>query len=412
MTVLVNGSEIVLSGTVGDLYWDECFTASDVILALAQVGRGQDVTIRLNSGGGIATEGAAIHSAIAAHGGRKTIVVEGIAASAASVIAMAGDDVVMSPGALMMVHDPSGFTFGTVDDHEKQIVALTALATAMAGIFAEKTGKSADEVRADMRAEIWMTPEEAVAGGYADRVLTRASGADPEPQPTAFDYRHFEHPPERLVALSDRRAWTNRARPTAAAPAASPRQKENPMANDKAGSGPAPKPDNSSTTIARADAAEVATLLAEGVTVAQAKERIGIAGQINDRVALARRKDASIPADFGTKMLAEGKSVEHVVTALLDKLAANEEQTSIASHVPAGRYAGRWRRGVHSARLGRASGRLPEPHGDDPGGSSRRQRAQARVRPHARLVCPRRPEPLTHADRRRRRLNAVSVRPL
>ncbi len=348
MTVLVNGSEIVLSGTVGDLYWDECFTASDVILALAQVGRGQDVTIRLNSGGGIATEGAAIHSAIAAHGGRKTIVVEGIAASAASVIAMAGDDVVMSPGALMMVHDPSGFTFGTVDDHEKQIVALTALATAMAGIYAEKTGKAVDEVRADMRAEIWMTPEEAVAGGYADRVLNRASEADPEPQPTAFDYRLFEHPPERLVALSDRRAWTNRARPTAAAPAASPRQKENPMANDKAGSEPAPKPDNSSTTIARADAAEVAklcvdggvpalaaTLLAEGVTVAQAKERIGIAGQINDRVALARRKDASIPADFGTKMLAEGKSVEHVVTALLDKLAANEEQTSIASHVPA-----------------------------------------------------------------------------
>ncbi|UYW32506.1 head maturation protease, ClpP-related [Methylorubrum extorquens] len=348
MTVLVNGSEIVLSGTVGDLYWDECFTASDVILALAQVGRGQDVIIRLNSGGGIATEGAAIHSAIAAHGGRKTIVIEGIAASAASVIAMAGDDVVMSPGALMMVHDPSGFTFGTVDDHEKQITALTALATAMAGIYAEKTGKGVDEVRADMRAEIWMTPEEAVSGGYADRVLTRASGADPEPQPTAFDYRLFEHPPERLVALSDRRAWTNRARPTAAAPAASPRQQEKPMANDKAGSEPAPKPETSSTTIARADAAEVAklcvdggvpalaaTLLAEGVTVAQAKERIGIAGQINDRVALARRKDSSIPADFGTKMLADGKSVEHVVTALLDKLAANEEQTSIASHVPA-----------------------------------------------------------------------------
>jgi ATP-dependent Clp protease protease subunit len=357
MTVLVNGTEIVLSGTVGDLYWDECFTASDVILALAQVGRGQDVTIRLNSGGGIATEGAAIHSAIAGHSGRKTIVVEGIAASAASVIAMAGDDVVMSPGALMMVHDPSGFTFGTVDDHEKQITALTALATAMAGIYAEKTGKSVDEVRADMRAEIWMTPEEAVASGYADRVLTRAAANDPEPQPTAFDYRLFEHPPERLVALSDRRAWTNRARSTAAAPAASSRQQEKPMANDKAGSEPATftqaQLDDAvsratATSVSRSDASAIAkacvdggvpamasSLLAEGVSLAEAKTRIGAAGEVKNLVALARRKDSSIPEDLAETMLAEGKTVEQARAALFDKLVAAEEQTSISSHVPA-----------------------------------------------------------------------------
>ncbi|TXN26845.1 head maturation protease, ClpP-related, partial [Methylobacterium sp. WL19] len=216
MTALVNGNEIILSGTVGDLYWDDCFSSADVIFALAQVGRDQDVTIRLNSGGGIATEGAAIHAAIAAHRGRKTIVVEGIAASAASVIAMAGDEVVMSLGALMMVHDPSGFTFGTIDDHQLQIKALTALATAMAGIYAERTGRTVAEARADMQAELWMTPEEAVAAGYADRTLSRAANDDVEPEPTAFDYRLFSHPPERLVALADRRAWTNRARPTAA----------------------------------------------------------------------------------------------------------------------------------------------------------------------------------------------------
>ncbi len=359
MTVLVNGSEIVLSGTVGDLYWDECFTASDVILALAQVGRGQDVTIRLNSGGGIATEGAAIHSAIAAHGGRKTIVVEGIAASAASVIAMAGDDVVMSPGALMMVHDPSGFTFGTVDDHEKQITALTALATAMAGIYAEKTGKDVEAVRADMRAEIWMTPEEAVSGGYADRVLTRAAANDPEPQPTAFDYRLFEHPPERLVALSDRRAWTNRARSTAAAPAASPRQQEKPMANDKAGSEPATvtftqaQLDDAvsratATSVSRSDASAIAkacadggvpamaaSLLAEAVSLAEAKARIGAAGEVKNLVALARRKDSSIPEDLADTMLAEGKTVEQARAALFDKLVAAEEKSAVSSHVPA-----------------------------------------------------------------------------
>lgn len=360
MTVLVSGNEIVLSGTVGELYYDESFTSTDVILALAQVGRGQDVTIRLNSGGGIAFEGAAIHAAVAAHQGRKTIVVEGIAASAASVIAMAGDEVVMSPGALMMVHDPSGFTFGTVDDHEKQITALTALATAMAGIYAEKTGKAVDAVRTDMRAEIWMTPEEAVAAGYADRVLTRTPAQGAEPQPTAFDYRLFEHPPERLVALADKRAWTHRARLTAATPAVPQRQTETSMADEpaapQAATPPNPAaalaavvdgPTASATTVSRSDASEIAklcvdggvpamasTLLAEGVTVAQAKERIGAAGEIRNLVALARRKDPTLQSDLDATMLAEGKTVEQARAALFDKLVAAEEKTSIASHVP------------------------------------------------------------------------------
>ncbi|NEU15199.1 Clp protease ClpP, partial [Methylobacterium sp. BTF04] len=162
----------------GDLYWDDSFDAADVILALAQVGRGQDVTVRLNSGGGIATEGAAIHAALAAHSGRKTIIVEGIAASAASVIAMAGDEIVMAMGAIMMIHDPSGFTFGTVAEHELQIKALNALGTAMAGIYADRSGRTVDEARADMRGELWMSPDEAVTAGYADRVLTRAAAAD------------------------------------------------------------------------------------------------------------------------------------------------------------------------------------------------------------------------------------------
>lgn len=355
MATLVNGNEIILTGTVGDLYWDDCFTSADVIFALAQVGRDQDVTIRLNSGGGIATEGAAIHAAIAGHKGRKVIVIEGIAASAASVIAMAGDEIVMSLGALMMVHDPSGFTFGTIEDHQLQIRALTALATAMAGIYSERTGKSVAEARADMQAEVWMTPEEAVAAGYADRTLARAANDDVEPEPTAFDYRLFSHSPERLVALADQRAWTKRVRPTAAAPTAPVRQKETPMANEKQDAAPAPKPDATPTppapapvaTVTRSDASEIAklcvdggvpamaaTLLAEGVTVAQAKERIGAAGEVKNLVALARRKDPTIPEDLAATMLADGKTVEQARAALFDKLVAGEERTAVSSHVP------------------------------------------------------------------------------
>lgn len=362
MAVLVSGSEIVLSGTVGDLFWSESFTAGDVIAALAQVGRENDVTIRLNSGGGIATEGSAIHSALVAHRGKKTIIVEGIAASAASIIAMAGDDVVMSLGALMMVHDPSGFTYGTVEDHELQVRALTAFATAMAGIYADQTGKSLDEARADMRAELWMTPEEAVSRGYADRIAGRPSNDNSEP--TAFDYRLYHHPPEPIVALADQRAWTKRAPLAAAHPATTPRRKDTPMATAPAGTVPAPQPSTppanpgavpagstaaQPVALSRADAAEIAklcvdggvpamasTLLAEGATVAQARERIGAAGRITDMVALARRQNSAIPETMAATMIAEGKSVEQARTALFDKLVADQEAQPTASHVPAG----------------------------------------------------------------------------
>lgn len=232
MSVIVNGNEIVLSGTVGDLYFQDCFTASDVIVALAQVGDASDVTIRLNSGGGIATEGSAIHSAIARHSGRKTIIVEGIAASAASVIAMAADDLVMSLGAVMMIHDPSGFTFGTVKDHELQIDTLTAIGQAMASIYAKKSGRTQAQCRADMEAETWLTADEAVANGYADRALGAANDNDPA-EPTAFNYRTYKNPPESIVALADARAWAKRA-PQAALSAAITSQKEPPMADTPA----------------------------------------------------------------------------------------------------------------------------------------------------------------------------------
>lgn len=103
-----------------------------------------------------------------------------------------------------------------------------------------------------------------------------------------------------------------------------------------------------STAIGRADAAEIArlcmaggvpamaaTLLAEGVGVEDAKERIASAGEARNLVALARRKDPSIPEDLAATLLADGKTVEQIRAALFDKLVSAENDTSISSHVPA-----------------------------------------------------------------------------
>lgn len=220
MSAIVRGNEIVLTGTVGgDPWWDDdVFSQADVINALAQVGRDTDVTVRVNSGGGIATEGAAIHSAFAAHKGKVNMVVEGWAASAASLFVMSGHTITMRPGALMMIHDPSAPAWGTCDDHRRVASALDTMGNVYAQVYADRCGKSPEEVREMMRAETWLGPAEAMAQGFADEAET--DGAD-APEPVAFAHvRAYARAPERIVALAKSRGWGARASlaATAAAP--------------------------------------------------------------------------------------------------------------------------------------------------------------------------------------------------
>jgi len=195
--ILVAG-EILLFGTVGDAWYGDYFTAGDVVMALAEIGPAQDVTVRINSGGGIATEGAAIHAALAMHAGKVTISVEGIAASAASLIAMAGDDIAIRQGAILMIHDPSMVTWGNAADHAKSKESLDALGNAYAAIYAGQTGQTLEEARNDMREELWLTGEEAVSRGYADRFDAAAE----EKPPVAFNYRLYAHAPQSILAFS------------------------------------------------------------------------------------------------------------------------------------------------------------------------------------------------------------------
>jgi len=200
---IVIGGDIVLHGFVGDSYMDEGFTAKQVLSALA--GTPGDVTIRLNSGGGFATDGAAIYAAIKAHAGHVTMRVEGIAASAASLIAMAGDEVIMADGAMMMVHDPSGLTIGTASDHRQAAGALDKLGESYASVYASRSGLSEARVRELMLAETWMTASEAVGLGFADR--GDAIIEDGEGAVAAFPFEIYANTPERLRALANEKGW-------------------------------------------------------------------------------------------------------------------------------------------------------------------------------------------------------------
>lgn len=208
MNVLIDG-EIVLYGTVGAFYSEEYFTALDVVQALSEIGRASDVVVRINSPGGIVDEGIAIYNAFKAHRGRVTVYVDSVAASSASVIAMAANEIVMRRGAIMMVHDPAGDTFGNVAAHRKSIETLEAYRRSAADIYAERVGYTPEQALADMGEEIWLTADDAVARGYADRVET-ADSAQANIQPTAFNYRLYQHAPAQLVAMADAKGWAGR----------------------------------------------------------------------------------------------------------------------------------------------------------------------------------------------------------
>lgn len=193
-------NEIYLYGTVGASWWDEdSFTAKSVRDQLS--GLSGPLTVRINSGGGIATEGQAIYTALRGYGDTVNIVIEGIAASAASLIAMAGDTITMSPGAILMIHDPAAWYVegrGTEDDHLQAAQMLRVIANAYAGIYAKRAGITVDEARAVMRAETYYDGPGAVEAGFATAV-----DDDAEEQAVAqFDYRIYQHAPKGLLTAA------------------------------------------------------------------------------------------------------------------------------------------------------------------------------------------------------------------
>lgn len=196
---LIIDGELVLYGPVGfvSVFDGDGFTPSEVIAALVEIDG--DLTVRLNSGGGFAVDGIAIYNALKSRETGVTVSIDGIAASAASIIAMAGDEIVMRDGALMMIHNASGVTIGTAKDHTKQAEVLGKLDGALARIYARSSGKSASAVAKMMDTETWFDGPEAVDAGFATK--TDDTAAD---EPTAFDYRVYAHAPEKLVARADR----------------------------------------------------------------------------------------------------------------------------------------------------------------------------------------------------------------
>lgn len=260
MSVLLNG-EIVLYGFVGENFWGDGFTARDVLDALADHGRDNDVTVRINSGGGYVDDGIAIFNALKAHKGKVTVVVDSMAASSASVIAMAGDERLMRTGAMMMIHDPSGGVWGTAEDMERYAKVMEKHGENLASIYAEVTGEDAGDIRDDMRAELWMTADEAVERGFATGLDKKKAKAA-----AAHDYSVYAHAPDRLVALTKSKNWSRATAKISADGSSAPAQ---PVVNKET-------PTMTTKPEAEQTSADTANLIADAVkkALADSKTRI------------------------------------------------------------------------------------------------------------------------------------------
>lgn len=146
---------------------------------LEQIKSAHNITVKLNSCGGDLYTGIAIHNALKALKGKKNIIVEGIAASAASIIMCAGDTVSVYPGSLIMIHGVSSmfWDYLNLEDLKKYVKAFDASEKAIAEIYSVKTGMDAEKLRSMMTKETWMTGQQAIDNGFADELL---GGAEPE----------------------------------------------------------------------------------------------------------------------------------------------------------------------------------------------------------------------------------------
>jgi ATP-dependent protease ClpP protease subunit len=144
--------------------------------ALQSVGPGP-LVVEINSPGGNVWDGLAIYNMLRGRQAPVTTRVVGIAASIASVIALAGDSIEMAEASLFMIHDPSGMVAGTSDDMRKMANALDQHAEILAGIYTKRTGKTSAQIRAAMTAETWFTAQEAIQFGLADKTTEQIAMA-------------------------------------------------------------------------------------------------------------------------------------------------------------------------------------------------------------------------------------------
>ncbi|WP_294981644.1 head maturation protease, ClpP-related [uncultured Microbacterium sp.] len=233
-------AEVLIYEQIGESFWGGGVSAKQFAEDFAAI-TAPNINVRINSPGGSVFDGQAIFNAIDRHPSKVTTHIDGLAASIASVIALAGDEVVMASNALYMIHDPWAAAVGDASEMRKTADLLDKIAGQLVDTYAAKSGQDPADIAEAMHAETWYTAAEALDLGLIDRIAGETSeepGASFDMTP--FNYRNY---PGRARALAPVAAATI---PAAARRAVIPNEQENPV-------------DQSTTAVAEPPVAHVPT---------------------------------------------------------------------------------------------------------------------------------------------------------
>ena len=349
------GAEIIIYDEIGAFG----IPAKAFLDELKALGPVAELTLRINSPGGSVFDGVAIYNALKRHDAAITVWIDGIAASIASVIAMAGDEVVMPENAMLMLHDPAGLVIGTAADMRAMADALDKMKAGMVAAYRDKSGRDNAEIEALMAAETWLSAQEAVELGLADRIeqpVRMAAHFDlsrfrnPPPLAASFTSSHPQEDlmsdpqkirprkPEAVEATSagavatepsiERIAPAEADRPAEAAePATAPAAADDPQ--QATAVAPAAAIMNSATPTAPAAAAQPTAQVIdlEGVRADERRATLAYVTEVHELCALAGR------GDLAAGFVARAPPVAQVRKALLEARAAEDEATAIRSQV-------------------------------------------------------------------------------
>ncbi|HFT7667906.1 TPA: head maturation protease, ClpP-related [Serratia marcescens] len=177
-------NSISVFDVIGQDYWGEGVTAKRIAGALRSM-NGADVTVNINSPGGDMFEGLAIYNLLREYQGKVTVKVLGLAASAASIIAMAGDEIQIGRGAFLMIHNCWVVAIGNRHDFAAMVEYLEPFDNAMADIYSARSGLDSDTVKQLMDGESYIGGSDAIEKGLADNLLSSDAVSSDEDSPAA-----------------------------------------------------------------------------------------------------------------------------------------------------------------------------------------------------------------------------------
>jgi ATP-dependent Clp protease protease subunit len=184
--------EIWLYEQIGASFWGDGITSKSFQKELTALGKVTSIDLRINSPGGDVFDGFAIYNMLQQHPATVDVYVDGVAASIASIIAMAGDKIKMAKNSLMMIHNPQGVAIGDANEMDRVKALLQQVKGNLTNTYVDRTKNKADQVNAWMDDETWFTAEAAVEHGFADTVISaQAVNA-------CFDLSPFRNIPQAL----------------------------------------------------------------------------------------------------------------------------------------------------------------------------------------------------------------------